>query len=144
MGAVEAIVSAMKQHATEAEVQRRGCFIFSDLSMHDHLRVKIASVWDETTCFQCRKESVLWNLAFHDDNRIKISSLGGSEVILTAMEHHSSNAEVQENGCTALHVLARSQTTTRSRFHHLEQLLLLAPQCKHMRTPQLRHQLPKH
>ena len=41
-------------------------------------------------------------MCYIDDNKVKISSLGGIEVILTAMKEHQSQAQIQAYGCDAL------------------------------------------
>ena len=41
-----------------------------------------------------------------DENRVKIASLGGIEVILTAMKEHKSHEKIQRYGCGALSTLA--------------------------------------
>ena len=41
-----------------------------------------------------------------DESSVKIASLGGIEVILTAMKEHKSHEEIQRYGCGALSSLA--------------------------------------
>ena len=49
---------------------------------------------------------VVYDIQHVDDNRVKIASLGGIEVTLTAMKEHKAQEEIQRNGCHALGNLA--------------------------------------
>ena len=44
----------------------------------------------------------MYAMRYVDENRVKIASLGGIEVILTAMKEHKSHEKIQECGCCAL------------------------------------------
>ena len=49
---------------------------------------------------------LVYDIQHVDDNRVKIASLGGIEVILTAMKEHTAQEEIQITGCHALGTLA--------------------------------------
>ena len=48
------------------------------------------------------------NQSINADNKVKIASLGGIEVIITAMSTHQDHNGVQEHACTALGNLAHN------------------------------------
>ena len=51
---------------------------------------------------------VLLGLATHDDNKVKIASLGGIEAVVKAMKAHLAASAVPQFGCRALCNLASS------------------------------------
>ena len=48
----------------------------------------------------------MYAMRYVDENSMEIASLGGIELILTAMKEHKSSAGVQKQGCGALRTLA--------------------------------------
>ena len=54
-------------------------------------------------------------MCYIDDNKVKISSLGGIEVILTAMKEHQSRMQIQEEGFYALIDLSENGRERRRR-----------------------------
>ena len=51
------------------------------------------------------RSNALRNLAANDANEVRIAAEGGVGAIDTAMQHHPTNAEVQEGACLALYNL---------------------------------------
>ena len=44
----------------------------------------------------------MYAMRYVDENKVKLASLGGIELILTAMKEHKSHEEIQRYGCRAL------------------------------------------
>ena len=67
-----------------------------------------------------------------DDNRVKIASLGGIEVTLTAMKEHTAQEEIQGNGCRALGNLALNGRKRREVISVSFYVHVLAFACKYL------------
>ena len=73
---------------------------------------------------------VVYDIQHVDDNSMKIASLGGIEVTLTAMRMYTLSAEVQEMGCHALGCLALNGRKRREVISMSFHLYFLAFACK--------------
>jgi hypothetical protein len=84
-GGVEAVVAAMRAHASDARVQERGCWAL---------------------------ESLVYSNA---ENRTRAGAAGGVEAVVAAMRAHASDARVQEHGCWALRNLGSNNAENKKR-----------------------------
>ena len=118
-GGITTILSAMKTHFSNANVQHYGCEGLMNLAVNDKNKVTIVEAGGITTILSAMKTRssnatvqdngcvALQNLALRNDkNKVTNLVAGGITTILFAMKTHSSNAYVQYYGCGALFYLA--------------------------------------
>ena len=114
LGAIEAVLNAMQQHADDVETAEEACRALSALALDDENAVEIAAAGGiEGVLDVIRRPAAdhavarwalcaVWILARNSDNQVKIASLGGIEAVIDAMKQHPHDRGVTEQACGAL------------------------------------------
>ncbi|XP_055059745.2 armadillo repeat-containing protein 6 [Misgurnus anguillicaudatus] len=115
---LKVIVEAAKAHTGNTSVLSELCATLSRLTVRNEfcqdivdlggLQFMITLLADSLDCQELVKQvlSALKGIAGNDDVKDAVVNAGGAELIVMAMNRHMSNAQVCEQGCAALCVLA--------------------------------------
>jgi len=98
LGGVELVLSALRNHSSHVSVQASGLRGLTNLAVNGSLWVCVELLLNPAC-----GDSVL---TMTDENEVLIASLGGVELVLSALRNHSSHASVQASGLRALTNLA--------------------------------------
>jgi len=118
VGGILALVSAMRTHAKEAEVQVLGCKTLGLASLSLSLFVSgSAGLWSYEATKPLRETEITAasSLAHQDEPRKTVVKAGGMLAIVEAMKTHAKVARVQLVACTALTGLIRPDLTMHSK-----------------------------
>ena len=119
LGGVQAILQAMKVHATEAKVQKEACDALSSLGNNDDNMVTIANLGGIQAILRAMKEhatqakvqenacAALYNLANNADNQTLIKKEGGEELVRRAMAASNATDYTKKCGQKLLDKLAQ-------------------------------------
>ena len=108
------LVAAMRAHASNADVQHRGCGALWNMTVNADNKVKAGSAGaiEAVVASMCAHTSnavvqhqgcgALWNMTVNADNQAKAGNAGAIEAVVAGMRAHTGNADVQHRGCGAL------------------------------------------
>jgi hypothetical protein len=111
---IKAILKAMKEHPTQAEVQASAWHMLTKLACCGGIEAILKAMTEHPTqaevqkqaCFALANSTNGMNLHKNPDNGVKITTLGGIEAILKAIKEHPTKAEVQASALNVLRHLA--------------------------------------
>jgi len=111
LGGVELVLSALRNHSSHVDMQVNGLGALQNLAANGSLAQRrwgvVHTVWMPLIIIiRAACDHLMSTTCLTDKNRVLIASMGGVELVLSALRNHSSHASIQASGLVALQNVA--------------------------------------